>query len=49
MMGKHLADIENIKLQKILVKAANYSWKLQHIKGKERGEGKRREKRGEGE
>ena len=35
MMGKHLADIENRKLQKILEKAAKYSWKLVHIKGKE--------------
>ena len=41
--------IENRKLQKLPEKAAKYSWKLQHIKGKERGEGKRRGKRGEGE
>ena len=35
MMGKHLADIENRKLQKIMEKALNYNWKLVHIKGKE--------------
>ena len=36
MMGKHLAVIENRKLQKLPEKAANYSWKLQYIKGKEK-------------
>ena len=33
MFGKPLADINNRKLQKIMEKAANYSWKLTHIKG----------------
>ena len=33
MFGKPLADINNRKLQKIMEKAANYSWQLTHIKG----------------
>ena len=33
MFGKPLADITNRKLQKIMEKAANYSWHLTHIKG----------------
>ena len=33
MFGKPLADINNRKLQKIMEKAAKYSWKLTHIKG----------------
>ena len=33
MFGKPLADINNRKLQKIMEKAANYSWQLKHIKG----------------
>ena len=34
MFNKPLADITNRKLQKIMEKAANYSWSLTHIKGK---------------
>ena len=34
MFGKPLADITNRKLQKVMEKAANYSWLLTHIKGK---------------
>ena len=33
MFNKQLADITNRKLQKIMEKAQNYSWKLTHIKG----------------
>ena len=33
MFKKTLAEIENRKLQKFMEKAANYNWKLTHIKG----------------
>ena len=33
LMDKHLADVDNKKLQKILERAANYNWVLTHVKG----------------
>ena len=33
IFGKSLADIENKKIQKIMERAANYNWKLTHIRG----------------
>ena len=35
LMDKHLVDVDNKKLQKILQTASNYKWELKHVKGNE--------------
>ena len=34
LLDKHMADVENRSLQKILIRAGNYKWRTKHIKGK---------------
>ena len=33
LLNKHLADVDNRSIQKILIRAGNYNWRTKHIKG----------------